>query len=485
MTGSCSFCGAEAALKCSGCSKDGVSTFYCSAEHQKKHWKTHKRQCGVAPTQAAEADAGAEAEEEAPPSFSSGSGIGEKASKGPCAVCGVETRECCSNCRRYDVYVFFCSEEHMEEGWDAHKLKCGAKAVTKGGGGKTCARCMKACDGSMCRVSHPVHKRTDMGGSFGPNGSTWMFHCGACGQNFQITNPDRSGKMEDGRIASGPKWCFEGKHSDEMLAEKDERRVYTNTKTLTEGQDLQAEIDALPEDVRTLTIRSSGCYGGFERRYTISKHLPFLDTLILNDVGFDKIELTHELTPQLRSLKMQNIHDDCALTLRCPKLRDFSLHYFSGDGAAIDELLRTATRLKTFDSYKLWSNRALTFASNKLESIDLHRADSLESVTIWAPSLSSLRLQACYSIENLKFLKTHALAESLARNHVPPRELEVNITNANLSSSAMRALEKHPRAVVHGRDMDLGFGGGFGGMEAMFRQMQNGGGFGAGGFPGF
>jgi hypothetical protein len=254
MPGPCSFCGDDAALKCAGCNKDGVLTFYCSAEHQKKHWKTHKLHCGVAPPKAA---AEAEEEEEAPPPpSSSGPGIGGKSSKGPCAVCGVETRECCSNCRRYDVYVYFCSDEHMEEGWDAHKRKCGAKAVTKRGGGKTCARCMKACDRSTCRVPHPVHKRQGMGSSFGPDGSTWMFNCGACGKNFNITNRDGGTKMEDGTI-QGPKWCFEGKHSDEMLAEKDERRVYTNTHTLTEGQNLQTEIDALPE-VKACTSKGLG-----------------------------------------------------------------------------------------------------------------------------------------------------------------------------------------------------------------------------------
>jgi hypothetical protein len=41
-----------------------------------------------------------------------------------------------------------------------------------------------------------------------------------------------------------------------------------------------------------------------------------------------------------------------------------------------------------------WSNDELTFASNKLETIDLYRADCLSTLRIWAPSLTHLNVQA-------------------------------------------------------------------------------------------
>ena len=47
----------------------------------------------------------------------------------------------------------------------------------------------------------------------------------------------------------------------------------------------------------------------------------------------------------------------------------------------------------TFESYKLWSNDELTFASNFLRAIDLKRADNLHELTLWAPRLDQLCLE--------------------------------------------------------------------------------------------
>lgn len=41
MTTQCAVCGVAASLKCSGC--QGI--VYCGKEHQKAHWKTHKKTC--------------------------------------------------------------------------------------------------------------------------------------------------------------------------------------------------------------------------------------------------------------------------------------------------------------------------------------------------------------------------------------------------------------------------------------------------------
>ncbi|XP_052873351.1 uncharacterized protein LOC128278659 [Anopheles cruzii] len=38
----CGFCGVESKLKCAGCQQ----VYYCSPEHQKKHWRAkHKQEC--------------------------------------------------------------------------------------------------------------------------------------------------------------------------------------------------------------------------------------------------------------------------------------------------------------------------------------------------------------------------------------------------------------------------------------------------------
>lgn len=41
MTGNCVICNIDASLKCQGCQ----SVTYCSVEHQKNHWKSHKNDC--------------------------------------------------------------------------------------------------------------------------------------------------------------------------------------------------------------------------------------------------------------------------------------------------------------------------------------------------------------------------------------------------------------------------------------------------------
>lgn len=40
-SGKCEFCGNDAPFKCTACK----IASYCSAEHQKKHWKVHKNEC--------------------------------------------------------------------------------------------------------------------------------------------------------------------------------------------------------------------------------------------------------------------------------------------------------------------------------------------------------------------------------------------------------------------------------------------------------
>lgn len=41
LTGKCQVCDKDSKSRCSGC----VQVFYCSADHQRKDWKTHKPKC--------------------------------------------------------------------------------------------------------------------------------------------------------------------------------------------------------------------------------------------------------------------------------------------------------------------------------------------------------------------------------------------------------------------------------------------------------
>jgi hypothetical protein len=92
--------------------------------------------------------------------------------------------------------------------------------------------------------------------------------------------------------------------------------------------------------------------------------------------------------------------------------------------------MKAGTLLILGSRYKLWVDR-LNFASNELTSIDLHRSDSLEWLTLWAPNLRSLGLQACYGLDHIAFLETHPFAARLPSGHAGPL-LQVSTLNSNL-----------------------------------------------------
>ena len=59
----------------------------------------------------------------------------------------------------------------------------------------------------------------------------------------------------------------------------------------------------------------------------LERHLPDLTDLQLVDVSFAKIVLSRDLTPSLESLRMQNVPDECDLTLDLPSLKTVSIHF--------------------------------------------------------------------------------------------------------------------------------------------------------------
>ena len=108
-------------------------------------------------------------------------------------------------------------------------------------------------------------------------------------------------------------------------------------------------------------------------------------------------------------------------------------------------MLRASTGLVAFDSYKLWAHEPLTFASTELRPIDVHRADdALPGLSIWAPNLQDVGLQACYGLEFLEFPETHATLSALVlpRSH-EPTTFDVNTQNAYLGRAAAAALARN------------------------------------------
>eukprot|EP00288_Rhodomonas_lens_P007864 CAMPEP_0177723678 /NCGR_PEP_ID=MMETSP0484_2-20121128/18335_1 /TAXON_ID=354590 /ORGANISM="Rhodomonas lens, Strain RHODO" /LENGTH=272 /DNA_ID=CAMNT_0019236119 /DNA_START=420 /DNA_END=1234 /DNA_ORIENTATION=- len=272
-----------------------------------------------------------------------------------------------------------------------------------------------------------------MGGMSGGGEMNSHKFCSACEQQFTVVtrddHPDREPQIK------GPKWCFSGNHTTLPLAATDKRRCFPNTVALQVGPRLQEEIEAAPEG-REGADDPNGGYDD-SLRVVLDQRLPALEELQLVDVSFCKICLTEATTPKLQSVRLQNVPDACELKLSLPELRSFSIHYWNGDSGIINSMLQAATHIESFDSYKLWVDE-LHFASNALTDIDLHSSDSLDTLSIWAPNLARLGVQACYGLNNIRFLDTHPLAAALPPDHTPPR-IQVNAANACLGRAAKRA----------------------------------------------
>lgn len=298
-------------------------------------------------------------------------------------------------------------------------------------------------------MPHPVHLRQDMGGGFFNGTITSAFRCRACGNMYELVSHSRpGGGASEPAIEKGPRWCFSGKHTTGVLSATDQRRVDNTVVALGPGPQLQAQIDALSPDVETLTISATMGFD-FEAKYVLNKRLPKLHTLQLIDINFSQVVLTPATTPMLRSLQLQNIQATCDLQVVLPELRGVTVHYYDAHDKAhvIDTMLKTATKLEVFDSYKMWSNYHLTFASPALRSIYIHRSDSLSSLSIWAPNLTSLKLQGCFNLERIQFPATHELASQLPRGYKCRSPLYVYTENSNLGPEAKAELRAHPRAV--------------------------------------
>ena len=331
----------------------------------------------------------------------------------------------------------------------------------------TCTRCCGPLTG-RCRIKHPVHKREIMCSTFRGSGMQSSCVCGACGGSYELT------QLDDGsEVVSG--YCFEGEHTLEPLEPGDERRIDPFSKHLVAGPQLQAEIDQLAEtmpELKTLTINSAG--GMYDESSTVALHgtklkLPQLEELQLIDVAFSRITLTEETTPNLRALRMQNVPDECEIEARLPKLSKFSIHYWRGEPDWINAMLRSAKRLVSFDSYKLWLHDELCFASSHLQAIDLHRADCLPALKVYAPRLRSLGLQGCFQLEKITLVDSHPDFPAARTQRQKQTKFSVNARNANLGPHAEATLRSSTRAKYDGG----GGGGGHPGMpsEGMFARM--------------
>jgi len=218
--------------------------------------------------------------------------------------------------------------------------------------------------------------------------------------------------MDTAPITRGPKYCYSSPHTIKPLPESDERRIRDDALVLHTSPNLQQQINDIPTtipNIKCLVIQSAGCYDD-SLQLNLDVAMPKLEKLKLIDVAFDKVVLNKELTPLIEDLFMQNVPDDCDITVQLPELKSFSMYYYGppDDETWFHEMLEYAKKLKAFDSYKLRIGHEPHFASNDLKSIRLHRAECMESISIYAPNLEELNLQACYGLMGtLTILDTH------------------------------------------------------------------------------
>ena len=343
---------------------------------------------------------------------------------------------------------------------------------------RTCQRCFQpihdissssSCSSSkdrppLCQVPHPKHLLVETNRAFGPEKSEWQFGCMACNTTFTKVdaNKDWESRSLSTAVFQDPttRWCYQGEHTTKKLAEDDQRRVVDKLLLLTGDDDLQEQIDSIPKtmpDVKVLIIQSNKDYHENEsRRLRLNIRMPELHTLKLIDVSFQKIALNKTLTPKLEDVEMQNIPDDCKIEALLPTLKNFSFQYGSGSGNWVNKMLKMATKLERFDSYKFGVGRHITFASNELKFIRLHRCESLQSLTVYAPRLEHLSLQACYYFNGkLTIEEKHPKLSRELPTDFKPSMIEVEITNAGLSTKVQKTLKEHPRITVKDETEDL------------------------------
>jgi hypothetical protein len=226
------------------------------------------------------------------------------------------------------------------------------------------------------------------------------------------------------------------------------------TLILKAGPHLQAAIDSIPSTtpyVRELVIQSESeceCECDPRTRPKLTVPMPNLRTLHLENVAFEKIVLTPSLTPNLQSLHVQNIPNDCELTVQLPNLANVELQCYgpSDKDGWIHEMLATANKLESFESYNLQVGPELLLASNFLECVNMPCTKGLRDLTLYAPMLRNLNLEGC----NLRSGRLTIL-DSYPGLPPPPLKLarfRIDATSTLLSPSILKYISVNPRVIL-------------------------------------
>lgn len=168
-------------------------------------------------------------------------------------------------------------------------------------------------------------------------------------------------------------------------------------------------------------------------------------------VQFSKFVLTNTNVPKLQYLHLTNLQDVspdvCEFNVSASNLKHLEIYFMTcEDITVINKMLTAATCLQVFKSRKLqvFGDQNLIFNSNNIKEIVLTRSDCLRGITLWAPRLKMLNLNACYDLEIIDILDDHALRSKLP-DDIKFSKFTVDLTNVCRSDALLAYLNSNRR----------------------------------------
>jgi len=195
------------------------------------------------------------------------------------------------------------------------------------------------------------------------------------------------------------------------------------------------------------------------------------------DMNLTKLHTVRLVEPQIK---------DGTWNMALPSLKDFSMQNHSPPIGNFAQSLVQCPNVETFFAHKYWHNRQLPeLYLPSCREFTFRRGDCTSKLSLYVPRVRSLNLDACYTLKRLDLLmEGHTCHGSL--NLVDKGSLSkfsVSIENANIGPNVVRTLERsgrllNPDDLLGDKHGDIGFGGGFAGMDGVFRHLHAGRGFG-------
>ena len=265
-------------------------------------------------------------------------------------------------------------------------------------------------------------------------------------------------------------WCYRGRHTLAPIDPNLDTRVVNKSvlslhyqQLAPQGQELQDLIDeALCTPAKRARIEKLSIRGNIGCDYVLRHLLINLTELELTCGHLHGIFLNETLTPNLAIVDIHECRpfddsvDKMEFEVSLPKLEEFSMYKCEPKNGCDDlnRMIAKAHKLVEFDTYRMCARGQLVFTSSiHLKKIDLHKANSLESVIIWAPKLENLCLDTT-SVQNVTILKDHPLGKDRDQDLLLPidhqdSKFECTTYYATIGTAALKSLKECERANLY------------------------------------